>query len=219
MPTWEGVRLKVNRFIRTKFADLRRKKLTVTNFTIISNNCWGGTIYESYNLPKQSPTVGLFIMPQDYIKFLKNLRGYLSHQLKFINPQNSRWVEAKSKDNRFGQYPIGVLTDGNDEIEIFFLHYHDEQEALEKWERRCQRINWDRLLVKFNDQNGCTENEIAEFDNLPYKHKVCFTVKDYPKYKSVIKINVPKKHLYIRASYEPFGKNRYLDLTELINKL
>lgn len=38
-------------------------------FTIISNNCWGGTVYESYGLPKQSPTVGMFVMPRDFETF------------------------------------------------------------------------------------------------------------------------------------------------------
>lgn len=38
----------------------RREKLTHTDFTIISNNCWGGTVYEAHNLPKESPTVGMF---------------------------------------------------------------------------------------------------------------------------------------------------------------
>lgn len=32
-------------------------------------------------------------------------------------------------------------------IEIFFLHYHSEQGAKEKWERRIKRINWDKLLI------------------------------------------------------------------------
>ena len=40
--------------------------------TIFSNNCWGGMIYESYNLPKNSPTVGLFFFADDYIFFLEH---------------------------------------------------------------------------------------------------------------------------------------------------
>lgn len=43
---------------------------------------------------------------------------------------------------------MGVLSNGKDSIEIFFLHFHSEQEAREKWERRVQRINWNRLLIK-----------------------------------------------------------------------
>ena len=70
MPTYEGLRLKVLKVRRNLFADIRRKGLENTDFTIISNNCWGGMVYESYNLPKQSPTVGLFFMASDYILFV-----------------------------------------------------------------------------------------------------------------------------------------------------
>ena len=40
------------------------------NKCIISNNCWGGVIYESYSLPKLSPTVGMYFSPKDYLKFV-----------------------------------------------------------------------------------------------------------------------------------------------------
>ncbi len=107
----------------------------------------------------------------------------------------------------------------SESIEIFFLHYHSEEEARDKWERRRERINWDRLLVKFNDQNGCTEELIREFDKLPFKNKVCFTVKEHPGCESVIKIKAPASHEFIRASYEPFGKRKEINITELLNGL
>lgn len=77
-----------------------------------------------------------------------------------------------SEDKRFGSYPVGVLSNGKNSIEIFFLHYHSEQEAREKWERRVQRINWNKLLIKFNDQNGCTEKEVNKFMKMAYKNKL-----------------------------------------------
>lgn len=132
--TYEGLRLKVLKIWRIAFAEQRKKGLVSTDFTIISNNCWGGMIYESYNLPKNSPTVGMFFMAKDYIEFLSDLRGYLNGNLSFIEPQASRWKDVPqiSADKRFGTYPIGVLSNGKNTIEIFFLHYHSEQEAREK---------------------------------------------------------------------------------------
>lgn len=73
----EGLRLKVLKYWRVGLADWRKKQLKSTDFTIISNNCWGGMIYESYNLPKESPTVGMFFMARDYIEFLSDLKGYV----------------------------------------------------------------------------------------------------------------------------------------------
>lgn len=52
-----------------------RRKLKNTEFTIISNNCWGGFIYQKYGLKYQSPTIGLFFMGKDYIKFCSNVNA------------------------------------------------------------------------------------------------------------------------------------------------
>ena len=63
--TYEGLRLKINAYYRKGFAKVRHKQLKNTDFTIISNNCWGGMVYESYDLPKESPTVGMFFMADE----------------------------------------------------------------------------------------------------------------------------------------------------------
>lgn len=182
MPTYEGLRLKVLKYWRVGLANWRKKQLKSTDFTIISNNCWGGMIYESYNLKKKSPTVGMFFMAKDYVEFLSDLKGYISSELIFIKPEESRWKDMPqlAEDERFGHYPVGVLSNGKNTIELFFLHYHSEQEAREKWQRRIKRINWDRMLVKFNDQNGCTEKEVDDFMKLSFKNKLFFTCKHWP---------------------------------------
>ena len=214
--TYEGIRLKIrNKVYLPLTANYRKKLLKITDFTIISNNCWGGTIYESYNLMKQSPTVGLFFVAEDYIKFVSQLEYYLNLELKFISPEQTKWRDIVSKDSRFGKYPIGLLGD----IEIHFLHYADEKSAYEKWCRRCERINWNKLIIKFNDQNGCEEKHIAMFDKLQYKNKICFCVKDYPQYESVVKIKSRGSKKYVMASYEPIGNNRYFNVTDYINSI
>lgn len=200
----------------------RRRKLDNTNFTIISNNCWGGTVYEAYNLPKESPTVGMFFMADDYIKFISDLKGYINGALSFIYPEKSKWKDSPqvSSDRRFSSYPIGVLSNGYDTIEVFFLHYHSEWEAKSKWERRIKRINWNKLLIKFNDQNGCTEKNLEDFCDLPFKHKIFFTCKEWKiESKSIIKISQPAKSNSILASYEPFEKTKLIDIAMILNAL
>lgn len=214
--TYEGLRLKINAYYRKWFAKIRHKQLKETCFTIISNNCWGGMVYESYDLPKESPTVGVFFMADEYIKFLSDIKCYLSKEIKFIPPESSRYADELRKDKRFGSYPIGVI----DDVEISFLHYHSAQEAKEKWERRCARINWDKLIVKFNDQNGCLEEHVRLFSEMPFKNKLFFTIHDWPvkKWNGYYVIKQYTRDECITASHEPFGKNRYVDLTKLINE-
>ncbi len=213
--TYEGLRLMFLKEYRLRFAKTRRSKIRNTDFTIISNNCWGGMLYESYDLPKLSPTVGLFFMADEYIKFLGDIKAYTSKELTFISPDNSRYAEVLRKDTRFGSYPIGVI----DDVEIAFLHYHSESEAKEKWERRCGRINWEKLIVKFNDQNGCREEHVRAFSEMPFKNKLFFTIHDWPvtKWDGYCVIKQYTHDDCITASHEPFWKNRYVDLTAIIN--
>ncbi len=226
MPLIEGLRIRLRNHVCIPLTrKIRGKRLKKKSFTIISNNCWGGLVYAAHNLQKQTPTVGMFFFAEDYIKFLKRFEEYVRCPLIFINPLESRWKDMKecSDDKRFGKYPIGLLElssgEQSESIEIFFLHYHSEQEAKEKWERRCQRINRDKMLVKFNDQNGCTDEHIKVFDSLPFKNKICFSVKKYDECKSVITIKVPKSHSFIRGTYEPFGKTKSIDITKLLNEM
>ena len=107
-----------------------------------------------------------------------------------------------------------------EDVEIFFLHYHSEKEAQDKWSRRCERINFDRLIVKFNDQNGCTKEMVKAFLALPYKNKLFFTCKKWQDLEEGVTV-IPQlsKKDFILASYEPFGKNRKIDITRFINQM
>lgn len=78
------------------------------------------------------------------------------------------------------------------------MHYATPEEAREKWTRRCARMNWDNLLVKFCDQNGATEEQIRTFDQLPYPHKVCFTARAYPGAGSVVPLRATRSALRAR---------------------
>lgn len=217
MISFESIRLKFRSNIYIPLTKNKmRKKLKNTNFTIISNNCWGGCIYESYGIRKNSPTIGLFFMAEDYLKFIKNIKYYLNCDIEFINTENSKWKKELEKSHNWGKYPIGKI----DNIEIFFLHYKSKEEVINKWNRRRKRINWDRLLIKFNDQNGCTEKHIEEFANMPYKNKICFTIKNYYKYNCVFKVgNGNKRDLCVSASKEPLTFNKKVNITKIINEL
>lgn len=214
--TIEGIRLKMLEFRRKFFANYRKKKINKSKFTIISNNCWGGEVYESYNLIKQSPTIGLFFIASDYIKFISNLKNYLEKKLTFIDPMESQYLPQVKNSKNYGNYPVAKLGD----IEIFFMHYTSQKQVIEKWNRRIKRINWNHILYKFNDQNGCTEEDIKQFENLKVDHKICFTVRDdFEGYPNVVKIKAPDNHTFIRASYEPFGNNKSININKLINSL
>lgn len=146
------------------FAPYRRKRLSNTDFTIISNNCWGGVCYDHFGLEKLSPTVGCFIMTDDYLRFITNLDYYLLQELKFIPLRESKHYEEWRDDPSMQDVPIGVLED----IEIAFLHYRNPEQAKAKWSRRTQRINRNNLIFKFSYMNNCSIDDINRFVDMTF---------------------------------------------------
>lgn len=196
--------------------DVRRLGLRTQDFTVISNNCFGGFVYQRYGLPYRTPTAGLFFMPEDYLRLLKEPRRYFAAPLCFIDPLKAPHAAyLRAHGVNYGTYPVARLLD----VTVYFMHYATEKEAREKWERRVGRICWERVLYKFCDQNGATPEQIAAFDALPYVHKVCFCARAYPGLKSVTVLTRDAGQPCVRAETEEHGFARDYPLTRAINRL
>lgn len=193
------------------FANYRRGKLNNTDFSIISNNCWGGHVYRHFGLSYTSPTVGLYFYADEYIKFLSELEHNLNSQLQFIDCSESKYADdlkRKGQEN----IPIGLL---NGSIEVMFLHYATKEEAYEKWMRRLERINYDNLIVKFSEMNRCSREHLEAFDNLPFKKKVVFLANPDKDIKCGIPIKRYTNGNEVTDDTTYFDKN--LELLEFIN--
>lgn len=169
-----------------------RSKLTNKDFTIFSQNCIGGIMYHDLGLQFRSPTVNLLFTPKDFIKFMKDIHWYLQQEILFVQS------DAK--------YPVGNLGG----VEIRFLHYHSEEEALRAWNARKQRINWNNVFVICCDE-GLTDEDMLEFDNLPYEHKILFTHNNLPMIKSAVhaKMFKDKTDARLLNFANPLGKRYY----------
>lgn len=62
-------------------ASRNRKHLLHDDFTIISNNSWGGMTSEVLGLRKNSHTVGWYFFSDDYLKFIERVKYYTSLML------------------------------------------------------------------------------------------------------------------------------------------
>ena len=129
----------------------------VKECSLISQNCIGGVFYHDMGLQFMSPTINLFFKPEDFCRFVNNLKYYVTKPLEVY------WGE---------QYPMGKIED----ISIHFMHYESCREAKEKWEERCSRIDWDRIIVLSTDMEGFNENHFRIFEKIPYP-KILFTGK------------------------------------------
>lgn len=214
--TIEGLRLNIRKKIIKYTHNRRRKKIKTESFTIISNNCWGGMVYESFGIIKQSPTVGMFFFADEYIKFLEKFPDIINKDIQFIDPNKSKYVQFLKDNSKFGSYPIGII----DDVEICFLHFKSEEEVIAKWKRRCERINLDNLIIKMNDQNLCDEAHIKKFLALPFENKIFFTVKKpMVNNRCVIYVKKACRQDSIMASQEPIIFTKYFDIIDYINRL
>lgn len=198
------------RVINPMLAGGRQKKLKYRDFTIISNNCWGGVCYEYLGMAKQSPTVGAYFFAEDYLKFCSRLRYYLALELDIIPISESRHY-ASILDKGNSMAIVGKL----DDVEIVFLHYPNKEIVLEKWNKRVNRINWDRIILKFSYQNECNENLVKSF----------LEIEDYPKFVLVGKpITNHKDEIVFRRAEgtetvnETINFDRFIDPIKLINE-
>lgn len=191
-------------------AFMRRLFLKNRAFTIISDNCWGGFVYQRYNLQYRTPTIGLFFYPPDYIKFLERIEYYLSLDLVVVDRTKSIYKSIKPER----KYPVGILGD----IEIQFLHYSTAEEAIKKWNDRKKRINLNNCLIKMSNRSSMFSSDYYErFEKLPFKHKILFT-KDDIKQKDCIYIEEFSRIMDTNINEIPYTLKR-INLRKLLNGL
>lgn len=134
-------------------------QLKNSNISIISNNCWGGLAYNALGLEALSPFKNMFLLDEDYIKLLQNLKEYCSENVL----PHTYGVDLHSKE----KYPILKLKD----IEFHCNHCDTYDEAIDNWERRVKKLNYDNLFVMMYTEN----KEIAhKFAKLSFGKKICF---------------------------------------------
>lgn len=195
---------KINLYLREYFINRpNRKRLTNANPTIIASNCNGGFIAHDLNLRFNSPFVNLFLTPKDFIRYLKNIEFYQQQNLTFVQTEKA--------------YPVAKLAD----ITLYLMHYHSEQEAEQKWNERTKRIDLNNLFVMMTERDGCEYQDLIEFDALPFKNKVVFTHKNYPKIKSAVYIQGFENSAMIGDIFEYTGLNgkRYYDQFDYVSWL
>jgi uncharacterized protein (DUF1919 family) len=104
-------------------------------------------------------------------------------------------------------YPVAKLGD----IEIYFMHYHSEAEAAEKWYRRAKRINPNHLIFKLSQREECSKKDIEDFMKLPLEHKVCFAYDEVPG-----TVHIPELNGFVGDEMEIV--NRYYNDLDILNE-
>ena len=149
----------------------RRLRPEVVPFTIVSNDCWGAEVYKDLGLPFTTPFIGLFIAGPCFTRLVSDFKRIVESPLRFI--ETSRYPDVVPIQQR-KPHPTGVLDDG---VEIHFLHFDSEHDAATKWNKRVERIAYDRSYFKISADSDMpfTDAELQTFDALPHRHKLVLT--------------------------------------------
>lgn len=147
-----------------------RKADIPEGISIISQNCIGGIIYHDLERENLSPTINLFLGASDFMNFVLNIQKYLDIEMK-IN-----WLET---------YPVGML----DDIYIFFRHNITCTDALNAWNRRKDRIRFDRILVLCTDRFQFDDKVYITWETIQYP-KLLYTC--HKKYAGINAVYFPK---------------------------
>lgn len=160
-----------------------QRRIKNDGFTILCSNCMGGVIYHRLNKQFLSPTINLWMHQSDFLKFVKNLEGYIEKELEFVKTEYD--------------YPVGKLGD----IKIYFNHSKTQGEARANWNRRKERIQYDNLYIIMYDRDGITKDDILSLNDVVCKNKIVFSDKQYKDIDYVMTIKPTSKLL----------GNQYLD--------
>lgn len=191
---------------------IERVRLRNSLFILVSNNCWGNELYSDLGRKYNSPFVGLFLYPDCYLQLLEDFDSVIASKLEFV--KRSRYFDTQSS------YPVGLLCGC---IEIHFLHYKSELEALDKWSRRVARLKECReagypLYVKFCDRDGCQEGHIARFHATAFPNKLSIGVRPYGSVNHVAMPTLAESHKeFVMNGLKLYRRRyRYFDVSHWI---
>lgn len=170
----------IREIIEKNYQRKLRKRIENKDFSIICSNCIGGIIYNRLGLKFLSPTINLWMYQYDYLKFVLDLKKYISLDLEFIESEYN--------------HPVARLGD----ITIYFNHYKTNEEAKNSWDIRKKRINYDNLFLIMYDKDGLTEEDLKKIKTIKCRGKIVISNKKYSSIDYVIRIPVNMDNIEAR---------------------
>jgi len=181
------------------------KFLQENDFTIISNNCVAGYMYQDIEAKYNSPTIGLQFPQEDFVKFCDSFAHYLEQPI-VLDP-NPNQEEFKKVGGKEIDFPVGRLGD----LTIFFQHYKTIDDAIAKWNDRKKRIVSDKLLFVFMAYDSTPDQILHDFNALKIPNSIILTNSPRPQVPNTFAINNGKEpwHGVIEGTekkhYQRFG--------------
>lgn len=138
----------------------------LSDISIFAANCIGGEIYSLLGIPFQSPLINISINRDQFIIMCSRLRDYLECPLYVVKVKAGNCV--------------GYLEDEKknlSRIEIRFPHDTEPAKVKAKWEQRCKRVNYNKLVFIVDDKD-LSEKDYKLYNKIEAFRKICFTARD-----------------------------------------
>ena len=186
-----------------------RRRLNNTTPTIISSDCFGGIIYHNLKLEFRSPTINLTMPKEDFLQFVRELKGYLEAELTEVT------------DHSY-DYPVGQLEYNGRKIQIRFMHYKTFAHAKKKWDERKKRVDFSNIYI-IQTIRKVTAEDVLAFDSLPYRNKMLLANANPTNSKNVVTHEVFSKPNYksgeVLRFKSLFSRERYIDDVDYVGFL
>lgn len=138
---------------------IERRRLKNSEFSILSQNCVGSIWYHDLGLKFTSPTINMKFAPNDWVDFLADFQNNINLPITFLKSDKT--------------YPVGLI---GDKFFVEFVHYHSEDEVVQKWNERKMRLLPRKVVLAFAED--MSDSSINGFLSLPqYKNRLLFISK------------------------------------------
>ena len=135
-------------------------RFKLSRYSIVGKDCVARSFSREFRLRNKSPFINLFIVGTElFFSSIPNMKQSMSCKLEFIHADNSIFLEEMKGYNTYNKYPIARLGDPN--IEVHFLHYSSVEKAKRRWNHRCKRMNFKKMIyVGFSEELENREHKI-----------------------------------------------------------
>ena len=135
------------------------RRLKHRDFSILSQNCTGGVLYHMFGMQMLSPTVDMIIQDEYFLKLAREPYKYI-HDLEPF-PVMEQYCDGISRP-----YPIIGVGD----IQLNCQHYESCEQAINDWNRRRKRFNYNKMFAIFNSWNMYDKSYIDSLRLLGYPY-------------------------------------------------
>lgn len=147
----------------------RHRRLLRRDFTVISDDCWGGQLYSAFGLKCHSPFIGMGMLAKEYIDFLNHFHDAGALDILGVSTRADQVYHLIQTRH--------ALLHG--------MHYDSAEDFRRTYERRCKTILWDRVFIKidFGKKNYRAE-DIERWNALKFPNSVAL-YPDLPRFRAL----------------------------------